>query len=248
MRLFHISLVVFLFLLSCKQNDSLSLTTIKIDKNSCEYCPLVSIDIPKATENDRISRAINASLQEEIIAELSFLDEQDAIVNIEDAIASFITANKEIQKMHPEELSPWEAKIKAVVSFEDRRMITIKLDTYLFTGGAHGYGATRFLNFSKNKGSEIEDWELFNNKEDFERFAENKFRKQEKIPENKSINSTGYMFERDSFYLPENIGFTEKGIKLLYNQYEVASYADGPIELVLPYKEVRKYLSGDIRS
>lgn len=248
MRLFYISLIVLLFLFSCKHNNSLSLATIKIERNNCENCPSVSVDIPRATENDKISKAINTSLQEEIIAELSFLDEQDVNVNLEDAITSFIIAYKEIQKMHPEELTPWEARIKAGVSYEDRQMITIRLDTYLFTGGAHGYGATRFLNFSKEKGSEIEDWELFINKEDFERFAENKFRKQEKIPHNKSINSTGYMFERDSFYLPENIGFTEKGIKLLYNQYEVASYADGPIELVLPYKEVKKYLSGDIRS
>jgi hypothetical protein len=56
------------------------------------------------------------------------------------------------------------------------------------------------------------------------------------------------MFEKDHFYLPENIGFTEKGIKLLYNQYEVASYADGPIELTLPYKDIRKFLSGNIKT
>jgi hypothetical protein len=71
---------------------------------------------------------------------------------------------------------------------------------------------------------------------------------QEKIPEGEPINSTGYMFERDTFYLPQNIGFTQDGVKLLYNEYEVASYADGPVELLLPYKEVKKYLSGRIRS
>jgi hypothetical protein len=56
------------------------------------------------------------------------------------------------------------------------------------------------------------------------------------------------MFEKDSFYLPENIGFTKEGVKLLYNQYEVASYADGTIELTLPYNEVKKYLSTKIKS
>ena len=247
MRIFLNYFVVMVLLIGCNQRNSLSLVTTKIEGNNCENCPLVIINIPKAMDNDRISDAINSSLQEEIIAELTF-DEQDVIEDIADAIDSFVDGYKDIQKKHPEEMTVWEAKINAEVSYEDQQMITIKLDTYLFTGGAHGYGATRFLNFNKNKGTEIEGWELFIDKEDFKRFAENKFRKQEKIPQDMSINSTGYMFEKDSFYLPENIGFTQEGVKLLYNQYEVASYADGPIELILPYKEVNKYLSGEIKS
>ena len=51
------------------------------------------------------------------------------------------------------------------------------------------------------------------------------------------------MFEEDAFYLPENIGFTPKGIQLLYNQYEVSSFAEGPIEVTIPYNEVKKYLT-----
>lgn len=248
MRSIFSSLILILILIGCKQHNNLTLETIKLERNTCEQCPVVSITIPRATENDRISKAINTSIQEEIIAELTFDDQQEIIVDLEDAIDSFIAGYKEVQQMHPDELTVWQARIKAEISYEDKQMISIKLDTYLYTGGAHGYGATRFLNFNKSKGSEIEDWELFNDKADFERYAENKFRKQEKIPPNTSINSTGYMFEMDSFYLPENIGFTKKGIKLLYNQYEVASYADGPIELILPYREVRKYLARDIRS
>jgi hypothetical protein len=50
------------------------------------------------------------------------------------------------------------------------------------------------------------------------------------------------MFEENLFSLPENIGLTAEGIKLHYNQYEVASYADGPIELTLPFPEVKQFL------
>ena len=50
------------------------------------------------------------------------------------------------------------------------------------------------------------------------------------------------MFENDEFYLPENIGFTQEGLQLFYEQYEVASYADGPIILTLKYKEIEPYL------
>ena len=55
------------------------------------------------------------------------------------------------------------------------------------------------------------------------------------------------MFENDEFYLPNNIGFTKNGLQLIYNQYEVASYADGPMSITLPYAEIRNYLAVEIK-
>lgn len=247
MKIFITYLVLILLLIGCKQSDILTFEALSLNGTNCNDCPVVVIDIPKAAGKSRISKAINKALREEVIAQLTF-DEEIKILEIEDAILSFTEGYLDIQEMHPGEIPVWEAVIKAEVTFEDPLMITIKLDSYLFTGGAHGYASTQFLNFNKSKGIEMEDWELFNDRKDFQRFAENKFRKQENIPPNKPINSTGYMFERDTFYLPENIGFTQEGVKLLYNQYEVASYADGPVVLTLPYREVKKYLSGEIKS
>lgn len=247
MRIFLTYLILVLLLVGCKQSDKLTYENLNLSENRCKDCPVIIIDIPRAVQNDRISEVINNALKEEIIAQLTF-DEEVEVISIEDAMSSFASGYRNIQKIHPEELAVWEANINAEITYEDLNMITVKVDSYLFTGGAHGYGATRFMNFNKSKGSEIEDWELFNDRKDFQRFAELKFRKQENIPQDEPINSTGYMFERDAFYLPDNIGFTREGIKLLYNQYEVASYADGAIELTLPYKEVKKYLSGEIKS
>ena len=145
--------------------------------------------------------------------------------------------------MFPDESIPWEAKIDAEVAYENNDLITIMLNSYIFTGGAHGYGSTRFLNFEKKSGLELGRKDLFKNQGDFVDFAEERFRMQEKIPNDQSINSTGLMFELDEFYLPENIGFTQSGLKLLYNPYEVASYADGTIEMTIPYGEVEKFLA-----
>ena len=153
-----------------------------------------------------------------------------------------------MKELYPDESPGWKAEIFAEVSYEDPYMITLKMDAYTYTGGAHGYGFTRYLNFDKEKGSEMEAWQLFKNQADFERFAEGKFRVQEQIPKDQSINSTGFMFEQDSFHLPENIGFTWEGVTLHYNQYEVASYADGPIEVTIPYNEMQPFLNHEIKS
>jgi hypothetical protein len=43
--------------------------------------------------------------------------------------------------------------------------------------------------------------------------------------------------------LPDSIGLTETNFILFYNQYEIASYSEGPIELKIPMEEVKEYLN-----
>lgn len=243
--------VTYLFILalivSCQDSGNITFEALTLANTKCEECPKVTIEVPNALGNNKLAKSINRALQEEVISKLTFDDEINA-ETIQEAIESFTNGYFELKKIYPDETIGWQAKINGMVTYEDNELLTIELQSYLFTGGAHGYGSTNFLNFSKKRGKEMDDWELFKDKEGFEQYAETQFRLQHNIPVNKPINSTGFMFEKDHFYLPENIGFTEKGIKLLYNQYEVASYADGPIELTLPYKDIRKFLSGNIKT
>ncbi|MBT8293510.1 MAG: DUF3298 and DUF4163 domain-containing protein [Eudoraea sp.] len=245
----HIIAYLFLLVLitSCQDNRNVTFEALSLQNSKCEECPEVSINIPKASGNNKLSKSINLALQEEVISQLTFDDELNA-ETIQQAIESFTNGYFELKKIYPDETIGWKATINGLVTFEDNDLITVELQSYLFTGGAHGYGSTNYLNFNKKSGKEIDAWELFEDKEGFQKYAETQFRIQQNIPVNKSINSTGFMFDKDLFYLPENIGFTEKGLKLLYNQYEVASYADGPIELTLPYKDIQKFLSGKIKA
>ncbi len=239
--------LLFFVLLSCKNEDRLTFESLVFNTENCENCPEVSIAVPKAIEQSKLAKTINTALNEEII-DLLLFDDEIEVATIEQALTSFKNGYVELQKLYTNESTGWKAKINGTIVYEDTSILTIELDSYMFTGGAHGYTSKRFLNFDKKKGTELENWQLFKNRTDFQLFAETMFRAQEKIPQDKPINHTGFMFEKDSFYLPENIGFTKKGIKLLYNQYEVASYADGPIVLVLPYKEVKKYLTKNSKS
>lgn len=237
-----IYLLFSLLLLGCKNEKKLTIEPVHYASETCAGCPKVDITLPKVLERTKVGRTLERALREEVILLLTF-DEEIEATTIEEAVASFNKGYTELKERFLDETDVWEAKIDAQVSHEDKNILTLHLDSYMYTGGAHGYDAVRYLNFDKKKGKELENWELFRNVPDFEKFAEEKFRSKENISKGNSINSTGFMFERDAFYLPENIGFTEKGLHLIYNQYEVASYADGPIELLLPYAEVKKYLA-----
>lgn len=234
--------IVLLLLIGCQKEKKLTFEPLVLDETRCSECPEVAIDIPNAFENSKAARTINTALKEEIIEILNYDDETEAI-SIKDAVKSFSDGYWELKKLYPEEATAWKAEIEGKITYDGPEFLTIELNSYLFTGGAHGYSSKRFLNFNKTKGKELENWQLFKDRENFQEFAEQKFRTQESIPLEAPINSTGFMFERDSFYLPENIGFTKEGVELLYNPYEVASYADGPIVLTLPFADVQPFLA-----
>ena len=239
-------LIVTLLAFGCKKKDELSYKPLSFKSEKCADCPKVVVDIFEFNEGNELATVVNSALKKEVINQLIY-DDEIKVSSIEEAISSFKNGYLELKKMYPDETLGWEADIKGSVLYENVDVLSIKLETYIFTGGAHGYSVTRLLNFDKKKNIALENWELFNDPEGFKHFAELKFKIQEDIPQNGTINSTGLMFENDEFYLPNNIGFTKNGLQLIYNQYEVASYADGPMSITLPYAEIRNYLAVEIK-
>ena len=166
--------LILLFLVSCKNDVGLSFEPIVIESESCTDCPEVTIKLPKAMTRTKLSKTVNTVLREEVISVLLF-DEETALPTIQDAITSFNNGQRELQELHTDEATPWEAKIDAQIAYEDKSVLTIALDIYLFTGGAHGYTSKRFLNFDKKRGVELENRQLFTSSHDFQLFAEKKF-------------------------------------------------------------------------
>tara|TARA_R110002051_G_scaffold71624_5_gene129375 strand:+ start:17067 stop:17810 length:744 start_codon:yes stop_codon:yes gene_type:complete len=245
MKLNFLSLLFFIFLIACNNEETTSFESLTIKNNLCEDCTTVVIEIPKAVGKTKLSETINTALQEEIIALLNF-DEISHAQNINDAVDAFINDYEELNNKFPEESTPWEASIQGAIVFENKDILTIKLESYIFTGGAHGYGTNRFLNFEKINGNKLDQKDLFKNEDNFILLAESIFKEQENIPTNAEINSTGFMFETETFSLPNNIGYTENGLQLFYEPYEIASFADGPIIIFIPYNEANKHLNFSI--
>lgn len=241
MKSFRYLLLIFLLSAGCGKEEKMVFEKRIYEGENCSGCPEIKIELPIALDTRKISETVNDALKEEVISLLAY-DQDQPPADIPEAVTSFKKGFEKLQNEFPDETVPWEADIEARVSFENEELLTIGLNSYIFTGGAHGYGSTRYLNFHKKSGRELDNSELFRNHKRFAEFAEDQFRSQQGIFPDRPINSTGFMFERNEFYLPENIGFTENGLKLLYNPYEVASYADGTIELLLPYNDVKRFL------
>lgn len=232
-------LLFVLLLASCSEEQDLRFVQQELHTQECGGCPLVKLSYHQLQGNSGISRAFNRAVEEELIAQLHFRDDLD-VQSLEDAIRSFSSTPGELPIEMTED---WVAEIQTRITHEDSEVLTLAMDVYIFTGGAHGLDQTVYLNFDKKHGVELESWELFHNNSEFREVAEAEFREQQQIPDSAPINSTGYMFPGNRFDLPENIGYSKKGLILHYNPYEVASYAEGAVVVTIPYSKAKKYLS-----
>lgn len=209
-----------------------------------QTCPNFNIHFLEAQSRGENAQLFNSQISQEVVQLLLSFQENfsPATTTIEEAILVFIDDYRKYERDFGGLFIPYQADTYMELIYQSNELISIDLNFYQFTGGAHGYGGTRFLNFDRNTGKKLPVTELFTNLKPLEEMAEKMIRQQYQIPPDQNINATGFWFEDDRFHLPENIGFTENEILLVYNQYEIASYAEGSISLSIPKSDLASFL------
>ena len=237
----------FLMILLSSCNNELAFEEQSFEKKSnmpCkENCPHISVKIPIAKNVPIVADSINTKVFA-VMKEIIYVGENPfSSTNYEGLLTAFIDSYEVMKKDNPDDSFGWEGKIDGNVKYQSDKIVDIEINHYTFTGGAHGYQGMRSLIFDAKTGKSISNEALFRDTEAFTAFAEKKFRKKFNIAEKVALNDSGFMFEEEKFQLPQTFLYTDKGLLLYYNVYEIASYADGPKELLLSYEEVKPYLA-----
>ena len=206
-----------------------------------EQCPQIKMVIPIASKG-QAADSINSKVFATISEIIDFGEKPSKAKTYDELLSSFIGAYEKMQREAPDEVFGFEGDVAGRVVFQSERVLNIEIKHYTFTGGAHGYSGFRSLLFDPATGKSIAIASLFNDPTAFKKFAEQQFREKFDVPAGTPINSKGLMFENEKFQLPQNIFFTTQGIVLYYNAYEIASYAEGAKELLLPYEKVDRFL------
>jgi len=191
-----------------------------------------------------ISEKINGKLKNFIFTALLLGEDTISTAKtIQEAATGFVKVYNTDKARFPDMAGKYFAEISVTETYRSPEHLCFELRQYLYAGGAHGYGTTSFINIDPKTGDELPLQKLFKNEKEFVVFAENIFRKKQKIATEQSLNETGFWFENEKFHLPETVGFTTDSLIFVYNQYDIASYADGPIELKIAMKEAAPFLS-----
>lgn len=248
----------FLFQLSCKfetkeeKNETTSpvfqAVTIQQNTGNCDnpdsLCFKINIQYQKVEEGpENVKTAINLELDKYITNELNGFISDDENTQAQSDIQTLITSLFEGYSRFINEFSDtkqsWHITIKTKLIFQDDHLISILASSESYMGGAHGNHWDNVLNFDATNGESFSQEDIITNHQEFMEIAEVYFRKTRGISSNADLEKEGYFFKDGQFNLPENIGFTEKGILLIFNPYEAGPYSMGEIRYTIPRDETK---------
>jgi hypothetical protein len=142
----------------------------------------------------------------------------------------------------PEQGWSFHALIKPELISDSLISLSVTRDEY--AGGAHPNSSTAYINVNPENGNDISLKDVlkpgFNDA--LTKAGEKGFRKVHELSDTSSFQFNDFEFENNRFQLTNNYGFTKSGIVFYYNSYEVAPYAMGPTEVIIPYEEVKDWL------
>ncbi|MCY6959188.1 DUF3298 and DUF4163 domain-containing protein [Clostridium brassicae] len=177
-----------------------------------------------------ISGLLNIELQKQINSIL----ERDAI-NFKDEI---IKSAKEydVEGVEPEfKILPFQANVDYKVSYNRNDFLSLYVDYYQYTGGAHGSTTRKCYNIDLKTGKVLNLKDMFSENSNYKEII-NKIVKTEiqKNPEK--------YFQEDFQGIADEQCFVVEGDDLViyFQQYEIAPYAAGILEFKIPLSKIKK--------
>lgn len=157
----------------------------------------------------------------------------------------FMRAYEQARKLSPG-IGYSEDRVVSVL-YNANGIFSLNFDLAYFYATAHPNYARTFANLDVRTGRRItlDDVLVAGYRPRLNRIAEERFRASKGLKPADSLKQAGYEFPNDTFMLNDNFSIGPTGITFFYNPYEIASYADGPTELLLTYRQIRDLLRPD---
>lgn len=208
-------------------------------------CLKVSIDYPKIHDgSDSLRNTVNNTIQQFIIGSM-VMGENDGDSSIERLDTALIELEEEFRDFLDDMdygAPDWFIESMTQITYSDSSYLGLSMSNFTFTGGAHPNTFVSLKIFDKSSGKELKLEQLVKNSNSLKKLVEKKFRSELEISPNASLNEKGFWFEDDKFILPNNIGISNDGFVFYYNPYEIAPYAMGPVDILLPFDEVKNLM------
>ncbi|MBS1500681.1 MAG: DUF4163 domain-containing protein [Bacteroidetes bacterium] len=184
-------------------------------------------------------KALNSAVISDLTNNLGLSEYKDN--NLEQLVRHYFSAYKQDKASNPGVI--YDMKGSDSVLRQDSSIATLQLSGYSYLGGAHGGSITKFLNWNTrtNKKITLEDILLGDFNQKLTAAGERIFRKQEKLSDTTSLKND-YFFKDGRFALNDNFLITPIGLRFLYNEYEIKSYAAGQTSILIPYSQIKSLL------
>ena len=111
------------------------------------------------------------------------------------------------------------------------------MNTSINTGAANTSMVFKFFNFDNETGNLLTTEELVNNPSEFKILIKQYY--------DKEINTvfSDVDISNNTFKLPETLGFSDEGVIILYDNFDLGSFEKEIIEFTIPYDVANQYLN-----
>jgi hypothetical protein len=158
----------------------------------------------------------------------------------EAAADDFLAQARSTRAENPDEALPWTLSRSAEIAYQDEKVVSLHLSEEVFQGGAHGLTTARYASFDPATGRRLGLSDLVTPEGEARlvEIGERELRKVHQIPPGQSLEEAGFTFEGNKFALSQEIAILAEGLVMHYNPYEIAPYALGPTEIVIPRSDL----------
>jgi hypothetical protein len=135
-----------------------------------------------------------------------------------------------------------EKTIRNTILFNRGNIISQVINTYEYSGGAHGSSFTKGLVIDLNTGYQVTYDNVFD-KNTTEKISELLFSaliRSRELSDRESLLDAGFDF--DELLPTSNFVADDKGITFIYNPYELGAYVLGIVEIFVSYEDIFPYM------
>lgn len=145
-----------------------------------------------------------------------------------------------IQEGYP--FYPWEAYIKYQITNNTNGLLSLYVDDYIYSGGAHGGTVRTSATWDLAKGTQRTLDSFFKLNADYRNLVLGIILRQaqhnlEQDPDTMYFDDYQDLIKKN--FNPQSFYLTPNGLVIYYQQYEVGPYAAGIIEFTIPYEQIR---------
>lgn len=234
---------IFLSFFGCNNTSELIFEEYRYDKTigDCDNGICLDIHLKYYVLHEPIKVAENFNTEmEALIYGKMVWDDEESKIDVDRIIQARVDDYEAEVKEFPNARSGgFELNTTSSISFKSNSLVSFNILTDAYSGGAHGMDWDEYLNIDLSNGKKINIPDLMKDKIAFSNYVEKEMRAYLEMTD---TDDWGEFTLVDEFALPENMGMTEAGLRLVYNPYEMLAYAAGQTEIIIPNEKLKEFM------
>jgi hypothetical protein len=155
---------------------------------------------------------------------------------------NYLYTNEGIYKETMASSFNWQSLKFLHILMNGLHVLSFYIDHYAFTGGAHGLQTREYTVVNLWTGKEVRLKDIFkeNSETQLSSILSDKIHEKNHLPTTQSLKDAGFF--TDTIKPTDNFYITREGIGFFYNQYDIAPYTSGSIDVFIPFNELKDLL------